>query len=134
MVLLREVGRRYQEGVETLQVSFKGDERILQVASLEQGSLELVRAPLDGHELVAAVAESFGLRVESLGPQHGAELRSEPRAHRSSPAASSTLLSRKPLMRILGPCRSPSTATSLPIRAATRRIIPTRLRWSSSLP
>lgn len=42
-------------------------ERILQVASLERGDLELVRAPLDGHGLVGAVAESFGLRVDSLG-------------------------------------------------------------------
>ena len=42
-------------------------ERILQVASLQRGDLDLVRAQLDGHELVGAVAKSFGLRVNSLG-------------------------------------------------------------------
>ena len=42
-------------------------ERILQVASLERGDLQLVRAPVDGRDLLEAATRSFGLRVESLG-------------------------------------------------------------------
>lgn len=42
-------------------------ERILQVARLERGELELATVPLDGNRLVAGVAEIFALHVEERG-------------------------------------------------------------------
>jgi two-component system, OmpR family, phosphate regulon sensor histidine kinase PhoR len=50
-------------------------DRILQLAQLETGELELTRAPLSMHDLIRTTASSFGVQVEARGGMLTTDLR-----------------------------------------------------------